>query len=167
MGKVTRAFPHMSEQEIREKLQAARDRSHAQKLQVILHATVDPAPAREIALHVGVAKATVHVWMSKYNRFGLGALVGPGKGGRRRENMSIDQEAAFLQPFIDKAVSGRIATTGEIRRAMETYLGRSVHHSVVYRLLKRNGWRKIKPRPFHVKAKKDVQEAFKKTSPEK
>ncbi len=30
------------------------------KLHVILNATVDPRPAKEIALHTGVAKQTVH-----------------------------------------------------------------------------------------------------------
>jgi len=164
MGKVTRAFPHISEDEIRERLRATKERSHAQKLLVLLHATVDPIPAKEIALHVGVSKDTVHVWMSKYNRFGLDALLGPGKGGRRNENMSKEQEVAFLKPFMDRAVSGQIATTGEIGRAMEDYLGRPVHHSVVNRFLKRNGWRKVKPRPRHVQAKKKVQEDFKKTS---
>lgn len=167
MGKVTKAFPHMSEEEIRERLKATKDRNQAQKLLVILHATVDPVPAKEIARHVGVSKDTVYVWMSKYNRFGFEALLGPGKGGRRRENMTKEQEVAFLKPFVERASAGQIATVGEIRQAMEEYLGRSVHHSVVYRFLKRNDWRKVKPRPCHVQAKKKLQEDFKKTSPTK
>ena len=35
---------------------------------------------------------------------------------------------------------------------------------MVYRLLKRQGWRKLVPRPFHVDADKEKQEAFKKNS---
>ena len=163
MGKVTKAYPHMSEEEIMERLKATRDRNQTQKLLVILHATVDPISAKEIAQHVGVSKDTVHVWMSKYNRFGFEALLGPGKGGRRNENMTKEEEAAFIKPFIEKAVAGQIATTGEIGQAMEDHLGRPVHHSVVNRFLKRNGWRKVKPRPRHVQAKDKVQEAFKKT----
>jgi transposase len=52
----------------------------------------------------------------------------------------------------------------QIRRALEKHLGQTLHHSVVYRFLHRNGWRKVMPRPFHVQAKQTVQEEFKKNS---
>ena len=47
---------------------------------------------------------------------------------------------------------------------LEELLGHGVHHSTVYRLLERNGWRKVVPRPFHIESKQEVQEDFKKTS---
>jgi hypothetical protein len=52
MARITKARPHMSEEDLRIRLKATPDRKTAQKLLVILNATVDPRPAEEIALHM-------------------------------------------------------------------------------------------------------------------
>jgi transposase len=78
--------------------------------------------------------------------------------------LSWDEEAAFLESFKQAALTGQIATTAEIKGALERRLGHKVHKTMVYKLLKRHGWRKVVPRPFHVDADKQEQEAFKKTS---
>jgi transposase len=162
MGKVTKAYPHDSQEELLALLRSTKDRSAAQKLLVILNAMVDPRPAAEIALHTGVSVHSVHNWIPSYNRYGLEGIMGPGTGGRRNAHMTPDEERSFLQPFIERAATGEIATTAEIKEALEEYVGSPLHHSVVYRFLDRNGWRKIKPRPGHVQARKEEQEAFKK-----
>jgi hypothetical protein len=53
MGRVSRAYPHVSEEELRARLRKAKDRREAQKLLVVLNAMMDPRPAEEIALHTG------------------------------------------------------------------------------------------------------------------
>jgi transposase len=164
MGRVTKAYPHASEEELRARLKATHDSRTARKLLVVLNATVDPRPAKEIAVHTGVATQSVHNWISLYNRRGLEALFGPGSGGRRRQHMTEEQERSFLAPYFERARTGEIATTAEIKEALEQRVGHSLHHSVVYRFLSRNGWRKVKPRPFHVQSKEEVQEDFKKNS---
>ena len=78
--------------------------------------------------------------------------------------MSEEEERLFLKPFFDRAETAEIATAAEIKEALEDYLGQPLHHSVVYRFLRRNKWRKIKPRPSHVRSDKEVQEGFKKNS---
>jgi transposase len=78
--------------------------------------------------------------------------------------MSKEQESIFLQPFFKRAETGDIATTAEIKEALEDCVGHSLHHSVVYRFLHRNEWRKIMPRPSHVQSKEEIQEEFKKNS---
>jgi transposase len=85
------------------------------------------------------------------------------RGGRRRQNMSFDEEVAFLAPFIDKAVVGRILVVGEIKRALEEKLGRKVALSSVYNLLHRHNWRKLVPDKRHPKADLKAQDDFKKT----
>lgn len=164
MGRVSRALPHLSEYELRVRIKGAKNPKTAQKLLVILNALVDPRPAKEIALHTGVSVHSVHNWIPAYNRSGIEAIIGPGTGGRRTAHMTEEQEGLFLKPFFDKAKSGQIVTVAEIREALEDSVGHRLHHSVVYRFLDRNGWRKIKPRPTHVKADKDKQEDFKKNS---
>jgi transposase len=76
--------------------------------------------------------------------------------------MSKEEERLFLEPFFHKATTGDIATEAEIKEALEEYVGKSLHHSVVYRFLDRNVWRKVKPRPAHVQGNKEVREDFKK-----
>jgi transposase len=70
-----------------------------------------------------------------------------------------------LRPFFERAINGQIATGVEIKMKLEEHLGRKIHKTTVYRILKRHGWRKIAPRPVHVQAKPEKQEEFKKTSP--
>ena len=164
MGRVSKACPHMSDEELQIRLKDTKDRRTAQKLLVILNAMVDPRPAEEIALHTGVSVHSVHNWIAVYNRSGLESILGPGTGGRRNAHMTREEESLFLRPFFERAATGEIATVAEIREALEEYVGNSLHHSVVYRFLDRNDWRRIKPRPSHVQAKKEEQETFKKNS---
>jgi transposase len=165
MPKATMAADHLSEEEIRNRIKQTVGFWRVQKWLVILNALVDPRPAAEIALHVGLGVQTVHNLISQYNRLGPKVLDTPGKGGRRRAYLSFEQEVAFMEPFIKKALTGQIATASEIKQALEKRLGRPVHKTTVYRLLKRHGWRKITPRTYHLDGKKEQQEDFKKNSP--
>jgi len=164
MGRITKACAHVSAEELRARIKQAPDARTARKLLVIMNAMVDPRPAEEIALHTGVSVHSVHNWIPAYNRSGLEGILGPGTGGRRNEHMSREQESIFLKPFFERAETGEIATTAEIKEALEDCVGHSLHHSVVYRFLQRNEWRKVMPRPSHVQSEEEVQEEFKKNS---
>lgn len=80
----------------------------SEKMAAIFNATVDPRPARKIALHVGLATGTVHNLISNYNRYGPDAPGGLGRGGRRRAHLARDEEAEFLEPFFEAARSRQI-----------------------------------------------------------
>jgi transposase len=163
MGKVTKSIPHLSKEEVQERIKATVGFWRVQKWLVIWNALVDPRPAGEIALHTGLAEQSVHNLISRYNRLGPDAVEGPGKGGRRRFYLSWNEEALFLESFKEAALTGQIATAAEIKAALERRIGHKIHKTTVYRLLKRQGWRKVMPRPFHVDADKEEQEVFKKT----
>lgn len=163
MGALTSAKPHLSEFEVSIRLRRTAGREQRRWF-VIWNALVDPRPAAEIAIHTDVSVSTVHNVISRYNRFGPKAIEGRERGIRRRCYLSRDEEAGFLKPFLEVASTGEICVAGPIREALEELLGHSVHHSTVYRMLHRNGWREIVPRPVHPDAKKETQEAFKKTS---
>ena len=66
MVRVSKAYPHLSEQEIWGRIKGAKDYDRIRRWLVIFNATVDPRPAREIALHVGLATGTVHNLISNY-----------------------------------------------------------------------------------------------------
>jgi transposase len=104
-------------------------------------------------------------------RFIAGDLVGaddaPAPGGRRRENMNVEQEREFLAPFIEKAQSGGILVVGEIKAALDQRLNRPVSLSSAYNLLHRHDWRKLVPDKRHPQSDPAAQEAWKKNSPKR
>ena len=100
MGRITKACPHVSAEELRARIKRAPDAGTARKLLVIMNAMVDPRPAEEIALHTGVSVHSVHNWIPAYNRSGLEGILGPGTGGRRNEHMSREQESIFSEAFL-------------------------------------------------------------------
>jgi transposase len=160
---VTKALPHFSAEEVKRMMDEAPRPLYRKRWRIIYHALVDPQPAEEIALHCGVAKDTVHKLISQYNRFGKTAIETPGKGGRKRAYSTLEQEKQFLEPFVERAKTGEIATCAEIHLAYEAHIGRKVDESTIYRLLERHGWRKVIPRSKHPRADRKEQEAFKKT----
>jgi transposase len=102
---------------------------------------------------------------SDYLRQGESVLPSKPSGGRHRQNLTREQEKELLTPFLEQAAAGGVLVVAPVPAAYETALGRPVHHSVVYRALHRQGWRKIAPRPKHPKANEEVREAFKKAYP--
>ena len=67
-----------------------------------------------------------------------------------------------MESFEESAEQGALLVANEIKEALEKRLGHKVHKTTVYRMLHRNGWRKIVPRPKHPKCNKEAGEAFKK-----
>jgi len=89
----------------------------------------------------------------------------PSRGGRRRENMGLEEEEAFLAPFFDKAKEGGILVVSEIKNALDQRLGRNVALASAYNLLHRHDWRKLAPDKRHPKSDADAQDKWKKNFP--
>ena|SRR5579859_5252888 len=164
MSRVTHVAPHLTLDEVKQKLQTATKPLIRQRWMVIYTALLVPRRAEEIAAQLGVSRAFVAKITSLYKRFGPHGLETTGPGGRRNEYLSPDEEVAFLAPFIERATQGELVTTKLIQEAFEQQVGHPVDKSTIYRLLHRNGWRKVMPRSSHSEADPAVQEAFKKTS---
>lgn len=163
MSKKTKARKHLSTQEIKQKIKTTVGFWRVQKWLIIYNAQNFPMKAQEIANHLAVSKSFVHKTISEYNRFGPSAIETKGKGGRRNSYLSKEEEYQFIEQFIIKAQKGYIATVSEIKGAFEELIGKKAHKTTIYRLLKRNGWRKVVPRPHHPKKDIQAQEDFKKT----
>jgi transposase len=118
--------------------------------------------AEEIAKMVGLSRSAVWKIQAEFFRQGETALKLKPKGGRYRENLSLNEEAALLGPFLKKAQDGGILEVGPIRKAYEQALGKKPALSTIYRVLSRHGWRKVTPRPSHPKSNKEAIEMFKK-----
>src|SRR6266566_9970408 len=161
--RITRAASHLSVDEVKERMNRDARPWVREHWWIIYNALVAPRKADEIALHTGVSATTVHRVISTYNRLGPAAVETPGKGGRRHQYLTLQEEQQFLAPFFARAEEGLIATTAEIWRAFETRVGHEVDDSTIYRLLHRHGWRKLMPRPSHPKADPQAKAHFKKT----
>jgi transposase len=149
MASVTRAAAHLSVEEVAQRWKHDPRPHRRQRWLIIYQALVDPRTAEQIAKHCGVAPATVHQLISAYNRRGVAAVETPGKGGRRHQYLTLEQEQEFLAPFFAQARAGTIATAAQIKPAFEALVGQEVAESTIRRLLHRHGWRKLVPRPVH------------------
>ncbi len=164
MVRVTRVAPHLTLEQVKQKLDSATTTWLRQRWMVIYTALLDPRPAQQIATQLGVSRPFVSKVSSLYKRFGPQGLETVGSGGRRNEYLSKDEEVAFLAPFLERAAHGEIVTAKVIRLAFEHQIGHSLDESTIYRLLQRHQWRKVMPRPYHPESDPVAQEEFKKTS---
>jgi len=117
----------------------------------------------QVAQAVGWSPGTVKRIWSRYFREGEKALIGKGRGGRRHNNLKVEEEERILSRFFETSKAGGVLVVNEVKGAYEEAVGHRVPKSTVYRMLARHGWRKIAPRPRHPKADLQRQEAFKKT----
>lgn len=136
-----------------------------QRIQCVLIRATLGSTAAQIARLLGWSTGSVHVLHSRWASEGEAVFDVRARGGRHRQNLSVEQERALLAPFVERAGMGNTLKVAEIQRAYEQQVGRKVAPSTVYRLLDRHGWRKLMPRPRHPKADVAAQGAFKKTSP--
>lgn len=99
------------------------------------------------------------------NRFLAGEIVGDGqrqsRGGRRRQNLTLEREREVLAPFLERARSGGILVVGQVKAQLEAELGRPLALSSVYNLLHRHGWRKLAPDKRHPQSDEAAQRAWK------
>jgi transposase len=145
-------------------MQEAKTKAEFQRAQAVWLRVALGLSASDVATAVGLSVNTVRCLQSRFRLRGESVLTGVGRGGRRRENLTVDQEDDLLRPFLDQAGSGGILQVGPIKAAYEEAVGHVVPKSTVYRVLARHGWRKLVPRRRHPKAQSDLQEEFKKNS---
>jgi len=88
-------------------------------------------------------------WVSAFAKGGSEALLPKKREGHRR-NLSFE-EAAFLAEFEERAEAGQIVEVSEIKLAYQKLVGHQIGGGQIYYVLKRHGWRKIKPRSRHPK----------------
>ena len=117
---------------------------------------------KEIAQVLETSTDMVSRWISTYVKGGAEDLL-PKPHPGRPTNVSFDEEAKLLAEFEAKAEVGQIVEVSDIKAAYEGKVGHAISSGQIYYVLKRHGWRKIKPRSRHPKkASPEVIEASKK-----
>ena len=84
--------------------------------------------------------------VSKYLSGGIEAIVEDKRTCNNRR-MSFEEETEFLEQFVELAEAGQVLTVHIIKEKFEEKTGEEAHINTIYCLLKRHGWRKVRPRP--------------------
>ena len=105
----------------------------------------------EIAEKTGFNKLYVTTLIQIYKKQGLEEYIRIKQTSHRR-NMSEEEEAKVLAQCEEEAEAGKVLTAETVRRKLEEQLGRETSTNYVYRVMERNGWRKVMPRSRHPKA---------------
>lgn len=105
----------------------------------------------EIAEKTGFNKQYVTTLIQTYKRQGLEEYIRIKQTSHRR-NMSEEEEAKVLAQCEEEADAGKVLTAETVRKKLEEKLGRETSTNYVYRVMQRNGWRKVMPRSRHPKA---------------
>jgi len=103
---------------------------------------------KEISEAVDYSVQYITELVTKYLNEGMDAIITDKRTSNNRR-MSFEQETEFLSQFIDLSEAGQLVTVKEILAKYEETTGKPSATSTIYDLLKRHGWRKLKPRPCH------------------
>ena len=144
----------------------AQDLAQFRAAQAVLLPALADTTLEQTATLLGVGRATVPRLQQRFRHASSPSHPRTRWGGRRRALLTLDQEQAFLAPWVQAAQEAGVLVVSPIRAALAQHLGRPVSASVVYRLLTRQGWRKVAPDTRHPKSDPAAQAAWKKNSPQ-
>ena len=146
----------------------ARSVEELRAAQAVLLPAATGATLTATAAVLGVGRATVARLQARFRQSHAAKVTASSPrrnwGGRRHALLSVEEESAFLAPWLEQARAGGVLVVSPLRAALAQRLGRAVKASVLYRLLARHGWRKVAPDTRHPKSDPQVQEAWKKNS---
>ena len=144
---------HISEEEYKAIVEAqrkTRDKNVSKRLRV-LEMRYEGVPVKKIAEKLDLHPQSITVMCARYAREGLEEFA-RNKYTSHNRTLSAEEEAEVLREAQRKADKGQMLTVEDIRAALDEKIGRKTEPSYVYKVLKRNGWRKVSPRSKHPKA---------------
>ena len=148
-----------------QEIEAARKKNRNKNVERRLYVLVMRAEGKsleEISEKTGYHISTASKLIARYMRDGISAIAENHYKGNRR-NMSFEEEAAILAPFIERAERGEMVDIKEIAAAYQKAVPHKISDTQIYYVLHRHGWRKIMPRSRHPKkASEEAIEASKK-----
>ena len=146
-------------------IETARKKNRNKNIERRLYVLVMRAEGKsleEISEKTGYHISTASKLIARYMRDGISAIAENHYKGNRR-NMSFEEEAAILTPFIERAKRGEMVDIKEIAAAYQKAVPHKISDTQIYYVLHRHGWRKIMPRSRHAKkASEEAIEASKK-----
>jgi hypothetical protein len=98
---------------------------------------------REIALALGMQPASDTRLQAQFAREGEAMFLRPGRGGARRRHLASGEERVLLKSLMMAGRPNLAVPFPVIQREYERRVGHAVHAAVIYRMLRRHGWRTI------------------------
>jgi len=83
---------------------------------------------------------------------------------RNRANTTLEREATILDEVLEGAMQGSVVVVPPLKERIAERLGKPVALSTIYRMLARNGWRKLAPDTAHPQGNPLAREDWKKNS---
>jgi transposase len=149
--------------------EAARSGDGAQARRLLALALVlEGASRTEAATVCGMDRQTLRDWVHRYNAEGIGGLLDRKTRGRE-PRLSAEQRielAAIVEKGPDPEKDGIVRYRRiDLRDLVEERFKVRFHERTIGKILHGLGFRHMSVRPCHPQANKEVQDAFKKTSP--
>ena len=142
-----RKFEQYQKHEIRRALRKCKDTKALKRLQA-LDMRSRGMSNQAITDAIGFGQQYVTVLVTKYFQGGLDAIINDKRTSNNRR-MSFEAEERFLEQFSEMAEAGELITVAAILSAFEKETGKPSSTSTIYDLLKRQGWREVRPRTRH------------------
>jgi hypothetical protein len=143
MNAVIPVEQHCTVEHITEKVAAAKQKGLKKRWEIVRAALVTPRPVAEIAVEVGASPQLVLDVLSSYNQGGARAIETQRRGGRHHSYLTVEEEKAFMAPFLARMHAGESISFQEARSAFEGRVGRKVNVATVFDLFARYGVRKF------------------------
>ena len=86
----------------------------------------------------------------------------PKRALRNRANTTLEREAQILDDVLSEAMHGGVVIVPPLKEKIEKRLGKKVALSTIYRMLARNGWRKLAPDTAHPQGNAAARDDWKK-----
>jgi len=147
---VKRKFSHDIDHDIRVKVKKCKDPKALRRL-IALNMYRQGKTNKEIAEATGFHPQQITQLVTKVLNNGIDSIV-EDKRTSNNYRMTFAQETEFLKQFEDMADNGQLITVEPILKKYEEATGKKSNTTSIYRLLKRHGWRKLKPHRKHPKA---------------
>lgn len=145
------AFKYEISQEQKTEIEQARKKNRNKRLELklkVLSLRAEGKNLKEISEITDYNYMYVSKIVAQFVRKGLSYFTQNHYGGNRR-NVTYEQEAALLAPYLQRAEQGQIVSVAEIAAACQDAVDHKVNPTQIYAVLKRHGWRKVMPRSRH------------------
>jgi transposase len=162
MSRPQRTYSDEEKTAIKKAYKECKDTKEQKRLLCLKLRIVKRFSSNYISQIVGYCSAFVDQIISTYGKEGLAGIDAKKQGGNRK-NLTSEQEKELLDSFSKQAENGKVLEVSDIISGYEKLIDRAVAKSIVYKMLKRHGWRKVMPRSQHPnKASDEEIEAYKK-----
>jgi len=153
--------------ELRREAVRSGDGAQARRL-LALALVLEGVPRTEAATFCGMDRQTLRDWVHRYNAEGIAGLLDR-KASGPEPRLSTEQTvelAAIVEKGPDPDKDGIVRYRRiDLRDLIEERFGVRFHERTIGKILHGLGFRHMSVRPRHPQADRQVQEAFKKTSP--